>query len=84
MFLSSGPRLPAEMGSDAATCHMASGSASPRGELQRYHVFLSSGPRIPTEVGSDAVTWPRPRLPERRAPVLPRTPRPPAGYEPQE
>jgi hypothetical protein len=62
------------MGSDAATCPMAPGSASPRGEIRRCHVFLSSGPHLPTEVGSDAATWPRPRLPERRAPVLPCTP----------
>jgi hypothetical protein len=76
MFLSSEPHLLAKVCSGAATCPMASGSASPRGELQRCHVFFSSGPRLPTEVGSDAATWPWPRLLERRAPVLPRTPCP--------
>jgi hypothetical protein len=84
VFLSSGPRLPAEVGSDAATCSMAPDSASLRGELRRCNVFLSSGPRFPAKVGSDAATWHRPRLPERRALVLPRTPRPPAGCGPQE
>jgi hypothetical protein len=72
VFLSSGPRLPAEVGSGAATCPMAPDSASLRGELWRCHVFLSSGPRLPAEVGSGATTMPRPCLPERRAPVLPR------------
>jgi hypothetical protein len=50
------------------------GFASPRGELLRFHAFLSSGPRLPAEVGSGAVTWPRPHLPERRAPALPCVP----------
>jgi hypothetical protein len=83
-FLSSGPHLPAEVASSAATCPMAPGFASSRGELRHCHVFLSSGSRLPTKVGSGAATWPRPYLPERRAPVLPRTPRPPAGCVPQE
>jgi hypothetical protein len=76
VFLSSGPRLPTKVGSGVATCPMAPGSVSLRGELRRCHVFLSSGPRLPAEVGFDAATWPRPRLPERTAPVLPRTLRP--------
>jgi hypothetical protein len=54
----SGPRLPVEVGSGAATCPMAPGSASLRGELRRCHVFLGSGPRLPAEVSSDAATWP--------------------------
>jgi hypothetical protein len=76
--------LPAEVGSSTATCPMAPGSASLRGELRCYDVFLSSGPCLPIEVGSGAITWPWPRLPERRAPVLPRTPWPPASCVPQE
>jgi hypothetical protein len=44
MFLSSGPRLPVKIGSGAATCPMAPGSASPRGVLRRYHV--SSAPDL--------------------------------------
>jgi hypothetical protein len=43
VFLSSGPRLPAEVGSDAATCPMTLGSSSPRGELRRCHVFSNFG-----------------------------------------
>jgi hypothetical protein len=35
VFLSSRPRLPAEVGSDAAMCSVALGSATPRGELRR-------------------------------------------------
>jgi hypothetical protein len=54
-----------------------------RGGLRRCHVFLSSGPRLPAEVGSGAATWPWPHLPERRAPVLPHAPQPPAGCGPQ-
>jgi hypothetical protein len=73
MCFSFGSRFPVEVGSDATTCLIAPGSASSRGELRRCHVFLSSAPRFSVEVGSDAVTWPRPRLSERRAPVLPRT-----------
>jgi hypothetical protein len=84
MFLSFEPHLPAEVGSGAAMCLMAPGSASPRGELQHCQVFLSSGPRLPAKVGSGAVTWLQPHLPERRAPVLPHTPRPLAGGGPQE
>jgi hypothetical protein len=68
----------------ALPCPMALGSPSPKGELRRCHVFLSSEPRLPAEVGSSAATWPRPRLPVRRAPVLPRTPRPPSDCGPQE
>jgi hypothetical protein len=67
---------PAEVGFDAVTCHVAPASASPRGDFRRCHVFLNSGPHLPVEVGSGAVMWPRPRLPERRAPVLPCTPWP--------
>jgi hypothetical protein len=48
--------------------------ASTRGELLHCHVFLSSGHRLPAEVGSGAATWPRPRLPKRRTPALPRVP----------
>jgi hypothetical protein len=84
VFLSSGHRLPIEVGSGAVMCLMAPGSASPRGVLRRCHIFLSSGPRLPTEVSSGAATWPRSRLSERRAPVLPRTPRHPAGCALQE
>jgi hypothetical protein len=76
MFLSFGARLSTKVGSDAATCLMAPGSASSRGELRHCNMFLSSGPRLPAEVGSDAATWHWPRLLERRAPVLPRTPWP--------
>jgi hypothetical protein len=76
VFLISGPRLPAELVSGVPTCPMAPGSTSPRGELQCCHVFFSSGSHLPVEVGSGSTTWPRPHLPERRAPVLPRTPRP--------
>jgi hypothetical protein len=38
VFLSFGPRFPAEMGSGAFTCPMAPGSASPRGEFRCYHI----------------------------------------------
>jgi hypothetical protein len=76
------PHLPAEVSCDTAMCPMAPGSTSLRGELLRCHVFLSSGPRLPDEVGFDATTWPQPRLPERRALVQPRTPRPPADCGP--
>jgi hypothetical protein len=79
-----GPHLPTEVSSGAAMCPMALGSASLRGELQRCNVFLSSEPRLPIEVGSGAAAWPQPHLPERTAPVLPHTPRPPAGCGPQE
>jgi hypothetical protein len=67
-------------------CHVSYGSGFclPRGELRHCHVFLSSGPHLPAEVNSDAATWPRLRLPERRAPVLSHTPRPPAGRGQQE
>jgi hypothetical protein len=84
VFLSSGPRLPTEVGSSAVMCPMAPGSASPRWELLHCHVFVNSGPRLPVEVCSDAVTWPQPRLSERRAPMLLHTPRPPAGCGPLE
>jgi hypothetical protein len=73
-----------EVSSGATTYSMALGSASSRGELQCCHVFLSSGPHLPDEVSSCAATWPRPRLPERRAPVLARTTPPSAGCGPQE
>jgi hypothetical protein len=58
MFLSSGPRLPAEVGSDTITCPMASGSTFPRVELRRCHVFLSSGPHLPAKVSPGAATYP--------------------------
>jgi hypothetical protein len=77
VFLSSGSRLPGEVSSGAATCPMAPGSASLRGELRCYHIFLSYGPRLPTEVGSDAATCYSAldlvSLP-RWAPALPRGP----------
>jgi hypothetical protein len=38
VFLSSVPRLPTEVGSGAATCPMALGSASPRGEFRCCHI----------------------------------------------
>jgi hypothetical protein len=46
------------VGSSAATCPMALGFASPRGELRCCHVFLSFGPRLPIEVGSGAAMCP--------------------------
>jgi hypothetical protein len=58
VFLSSGPHLPAKVGSGAPTCPMALGSVSPSGELRRCHVFLSFGPHLPAEVGSGAATYP--------------------------
>jgi hypothetical protein len=60
MAYGSGPRLPAEVGSGAAMCPVASELASRLRWALELHVPYGSGHHLPTKVGSGAAMYPMP------------------------